>query len=49
MILGNLIRNQFLTARNWPFGAAISVFLLLITGIIIGVYRKSGGKMEDLG
>lgn len=49
MILGNLIKNQFLTARNWPFGASISVFLLLITGIIIGVYRKSGGKMEDLG
>jgi spermidine/putrescine transport system permease protein len=49
MILGNLIRNQFLTARNWPFGASISVFLLLITGVIIGVYRKSGGKMEDLG
>ena len=49
MILGNLIRNQFLTARNWPFGAAISVFLLLITGLIIGLYRKSGGKMEDLG
>ena len=23
MILGNLIKNQFLTARNWPFGAAI--------------------------
>ena len=49
MILGNLIKNQFLTARNWPFGAAISVFLLLITGIIIGIYRKNGGKMEDLG
>ena len=49
MILGNLIRNQFLTARNWPFGAAISVFLLLIIGIIIGIYRKTGGKMEDLG
>jgi len=49
MILGNLIRNQFLTARNWPFGASISVFLLLITGIIIGIYRKTGGKMEDLG
>ena len=49
MILGNLIRNQFLTARNWPFGAAISVFLLTITLIIILIYRKTGGKMEDLG
>ena len=49
MILGNLIRNQFLTARNWPFGASISVFLLLITLVIILIYRKTGGKMEDLG
>jgi len=49
MIIGNLIKNQFLTARNWPFGAAVSVFLLIITGIIIAIYRKSGGKMEDLG
>ena len=49
MILGNLIKNQFLTARNWPFGASISVFLLLVTFAIIGIYRKSGGKLEDLG
>ena len=49
MILGNLIKNQFLTARNWPFGASISVFLLLVTFLIIGIYRKSGGKLEDLG
>ena len=49
MILGNLIKNQFLTARNWPFGASISVFLLFITFTIIGIYRKTGGKLEDLG
>ena len=49
MILGNLIKNQFLTARNWPFGASISVFVLVITFAIIGIYRKSGGKLEDLG
>ena len=48
MILGNLIKNQFLTARNWPFGASVSVFLLIITGILVGIYRKTGGKMEDL-
>ena len=49
MILGNLIKNQFLTARNWPFGAAISVFLVIITTILIWLYKKSGGKMDDLG
>ena len=49
MILGNLIKNQFLTARNWPFGAAISIFLIVITSILILVYRKLGGKMDELG
>ena len=49
MILGNLIKNQFLTARNWPFGAAISIVLLVITSLVILAYRKLGGKMEDLG
>lgn len=49
MILGNLIKNQFLTARNWPFGAAISVTLLLVITVIIAIYRKVGGKMDDLG
>ena len=49
MILGNLIKNQFLTARNWPFGAAISVFLILITYLLISLYKKIGGKMDDLG
>ena len=49
MILGNLIKNQFLTARNWPFGAAISVFLIIITYLLISLYKKIGGKMDDLG
>lgn len=49
MILGNLIKNQFLTARNWPFGAAISVFLILISYLLISIYKKIGGKMDDLG
>lgn len=49
MIIGNLIKNQFLTARNWPFGAAISIFLIIITFILVKIYSKLGGKMDDLG
>lgn len=49
MILGNLIKNQFLTARNWPFGAAISTVLLLVTFLLVFIYKKVGGKMDDLG
>lgn len=49
MIIGNLIKNQFLTARNWPFGSAISIFLIIITFLLVKVYKKIGGKMDDLG
>ncbi len=49
MIVGNLIKNQFLTARNWPFGAAISIFLVIITFVLVKIYKKLGGKMDDLG
>ena len=49
MLLGNLIKNQFLTARDWPFGAAISIALLLVTYLLVRIYRKSGGEMDDLG
>lgn len=49
MLLGNLIKNQFLTARNWPFGAAISIFLIVITFALVKVYKKIGGNMDELG
>lgn len=49
MLVGNLIKNQFLTARNWPFGSAISIFLIFLTFGMVKLYKKSGGNMDDLG
>ena len=49
MIIGNLIKNQFLTARNWPFGSAISIFLIVVTFVLVKFYQKLGGKLDDLG
>lgn len=49
MIIGNLIKNQFLSARNWPFGSAISVFLIIVTFFLVKIYKHFGGKMDDLG
>ncbi len=49
MLIGNLIKNQFLSARNWPFGAAVSISLVLITFGLVKIYQKIGGKMDDLG
>ncbi len=48
-LIGNIIKNEFITARNWPVGAAISVFLVIITLVMIFGYQKSGGDMNDLG
>ncbi|WP_196594544.1 ABC transporter permease [Pectinatus sottacetonis] len=48
MYLGNLIRNQFLTARNWPFGAALSMLLVFLTLVLIYLYKRAGGKMNQL-
>lgn len=41
VMIGNLVQNQFTTARDWPFGAAISLGLMLIaTGALaIGYWR----------
>ena len=47
MLIGNLIRDQLLKVRDWNFGSALSMVLVLITAGIYAVYRKSGGK--DLG
>ena len=49
MIIGNLIKNQFLTARNWPLGAAISIFLIIVTFVLVKIYRRLGGKLDELG
>jgi spermidine/putrescine transport system permease protein len=36
MLIGNLISDQFLKARDWPFGAALS--MLLISFVLFGVF-----------
>ena len=35
ILIGNIITNQFLTARDWPFGAAIT--FVIVVGVLIGL------------
>ena len=49
MMAGNLIYRQFTTSRNWPFGAAISVVLAIVILIMVFIYTKIGGDLDDLG
>lgn len=49
LVLGNLIRNQFITAKNWPLGAALALFLIVLTLVFLKIYKKLGGDMDALG
>lgn len=40
LYIGNIIKNQFGAIRNWPLGAALSVLLIVITGILIFIYTR---------
>ena len=45
VMIGNLIQNQFTTARDWPFGSAVSLTLMAIVLILLLVFvrRQEGG------
>lgn len=49
LVMGSLIRNEFITAKDWPLGAALSLFLIIITLILVKLYQKNGGSMDELG
>lgn len=40
MLIGNLISEQFLKSRDWPFGAALSVLLMIGLGATIALLRR---------
>jgi spermidine/putrescine transport system permease protein len=48
ILIGNVIRNQFLTARDWPFGAAASMVLMLMTMVLTLYYTRKAGFGEEL-
>jgi spermidine/putrescine transport system permease protein len=45
VMIGNLVQNQFTTARDWPFGSALSLLLLIL---VLGLLRLISRKEESL-
>lgn len=41
LLVGNLIENQFLGIHDWPTGAALSILLTLLMGILLLIYWLS--------
>ena len=41
MMIGNLVQNQFTTARNWPFGSAVSFVVMgVVLAAVFGYLRS---------
>ncbi len=45
VMIGNLIQNQFTTARNWPFGSAAALVVMgLVLVAVVGYLRRNGAE-----
>jgi len=40
VMIGNLVQNQFTTARDWPFGSAVSLALMAIVAVLLVIYMR---------
>lgn len=46
VLVGNVIYEQLMKAHNWPFAAALAVALMILTSIMIWLYKKLTGAKE---
>jgi spermidine/putrescine transport system permease protein len=44
VLVGNLVQNQFTTARDWPFGSAVSILLMALVTLVVWVMLR---RQED--
>jgi spermidine/putrescine transport system permease protein len=42
VMIGNLIQNQFTTARDWPFGSAVSLALMAVVMLLLAAFVRRG-------
>lgn len=49
LLVGNVIKNQFLDARDWPFGAAASVLLTVAMAVLLFAHRLSRRRLGEEG
>jgi spermidine/putrescine transport system permease protein len=40
VLVGNVIQEQLMKVHNWPFAAAMAVVLMIMTSLMIFLYRK---------
>ena len=48
LMLGSLVQFQFASARNWPFGSALSMVLLAFVVITLVIYARAAKKRAQM-
>ncbi|MBN1379797.1 MAG: spermidine/putrescine ABC transporter permease PotB [Gammaproteobacteria bacterium] len=49
LLLGNIIKNLFLVARDWPLGSAFSVIMMSIMALMLLVYARVNHYVQRRG
>ncbi len=49
MLIGNLIKEQFLGTRDWPFGSTLSIMLTIAVLLIAWLAAKLAGSRGSYG
>ncbi len=44
MMIGNLVQNQFTSARDWPFGSAVSLALMALVMVLLWLLLRRRGE-----
>ncbi|QFT82354.1 Spermidine/putrescine transport system permease protein PotB [Roseovarius sp. THAF27] len=47
MMIGNLIEQQFLSARNWPFGSALGMMVMAAVLLLLMIYVRMMTREEE--
>jgi spermidine/putrescine transport system permease protein len=48
VMVGNLIQQQFLTARDWPFGAVLAMSVVMLMFVVLAVQAQVLRREQEI-
>jgi spermidine/putrescine transport system permease protein len=47
-MIGNVIQQQFLTARDWPFGAVLAMSVIVLMFLVLAVQAQVLRRTQEV-